>query len=119
VELNITEEFIQRFAGNTSSLSNGRDLAKKGKFSSLNKSAEGDLLYGSCQGSSVYNCSVDFLDPDKPVPRCSCPSRQIPCKHAVGLLYCALQGKTFAVGAVPEDIESKRAKAVQRAVKKE
>lgn len=61
-----------------------------------------------------YECSVDFIVPDNPVFRCSCPSRQFPCKHALGLLYAKAEGQTFSPAPVPEDIASKREKAEKR-----
>jgi uncharacterized Zn finger protein len=115
----ITEDFIIHFTGNSSTVANGRSLAK-GSFVSLFETADGTLLFGSCKGSGKepYRCSVDFSDAEKPVPRCSCPSRQIPCKHVAGLLFCKLQGKPFAIEAIPEDIAGKRTKAKQKDEKK-
>lgn len=57
---------------------------------------------------------MDFIAPDSPVFRCSCPSRQFPCKHALGLLYAYTEGQTFTPAPVPEDIASKREKAEKR-----
>ncbi|MDR1900973.1 MAG: hypothetical protein LBQ88_01640 [Treponema sp.] len=118
--MNITEDFIAQFTGNPSAVTNGRQLASKGSFVSLNINREGDLLFGNCAGSgkTPYACSVDFSDAVKPIPRCSCPSRQIPCKHTVGLLFCKLQGKKFTEADVPEDIAGKRNKIQQREEKK-
>ncbi|MDR2485504.1 MAG: SWIM zinc finger domain-containing protein [Treponema sp.] len=118
--MHITEDFIIHFAGNPSAVSNGRSLASKGGFLALNAAPDETLLFGTCKGSgsSPYQCSVDFADPEKPIPRCSCPSRQIPCKHAVGLLFCKVQGKAFTTQEIPEDIKTKRAKAKQREDKK-
>ncbi|MBM4077851.1 MAG: SWIM zinc finger family protein, partial [Planctomycetes bacterium] len=69
-------------------------------------------------GKEPYRCSADFIQPEKPVFRCSCPSRQFPCKHSIGLMYAFVQGKTFTVAEVPEDIASKREKVEVRAEKK-
>jgi hypothetical protein len=108
----ITEDFIIYFAGNPSTVANGRALANKGSFSALSETEDGALLFGACSGSGKipYQCSVDFVDPEKPTPRCTCPSRQIPCKHTIGLLFCKLQGKLFAIKEIPADIATKRAK---------
>lgn len=118
--MQITEDFIIQFTGNPSAAANGRSLASKGSFLTLSISEDETLLFGTCKGSGAnpYQCSVDFADPEKPVPRCTCPSRQIPCKHAVGLLYAKVQGKVFTPQAIPEDIIGKRAKAKQREEKK-
>ncbi|MFL6145648.1 MAG: SWIM zinc finger family protein [Labedaea sp.] len=42
-------------------------------------------VWGSCQGSGTapYQAVVDLAGP---AYRCSCPSRKVPCKHALGLL---------------------------------
>ncbi|MDR0248535.1 MAG: SWIM zinc finger family protein [Oscillospiraceae bacterium] len=50
-------------------------------------SRDGNLLFAECRGSDTkeYAVSADFLPPS-PVYRCSCPSRQSPCKHAVALM---------------------------------
>ena len=119
--MNITEDFIIHFTGNSSTVSNGKDLVKKGSFQTLHVSEDETLIFGTCKGSGSkpYECSVDFIDSEKPVPRCSCPSRQIPCKHIAGLLYCKVQGKAFTTEAIPEDISAKRAKAKDREEKKE
>ena len=51
--------------------------------------------------------------------RCTCPSRQFPCKHSLALLYEMMAGKPFAVCAIPEDILQKRAKKAAKAAKGE
>ncbi|MDR3303142.1 MAG: SWIM zinc finger domain-containing protein [Treponema sp.] len=113
MSITISEEFISHFTGNPSAIANGRTLANKGKFTKLSVSEDEQLLFGACQGSGkeAYRCSVDFIDAEKPIPRCTCPSRQIPCKHVVGLLYSYLAGKAFSTAPVPEDIAAKREKA--------
>jgi SWIM zinc finger len=118
--ITIDESFVDASAPNASAIKNGRGLVLKGKFTHLHKSSEGDLLFGSCKGSGKkpYACSSDFMQADKPVHRCSCPSRQFPCKHCLGLMYAYVQGKTFSEAPVPEDIADKRGKAVVRASKK-
>ena len=78
------------------------------------------LLFGYCQGSgkTPYLCSADFAAPDKPVYRCTCPSRQFPCKHSLGLMYAFAQGKGFTAATVPEELAAKREKAAARVEKK-
>jgi hypothetical protein len=113
--MNITEDFINIFAGNPKTVSNGRALASKGSFT-LNETEDGALIFGTCKGSgkSSYNCSVDFSDSSSPIARCTCPSRQIPCKHAVALLFHKLNGDMFTIGDIPEDIAVKREKKAKR-----
>jgi len=114
--LQLTESYIDSLAPNAAAAKNGRGLVQKSKFIKLNVSEEEDLLFGECLGSgkSNYVCSVDFIAPDNPVARCSCPSRQFPCKHALGLMYAYADGLSFEKGTVPEDIASKREKAEKR-----
>ncbi len=78
------------------------------------------MLFGQCQGSgkTPYLCSADFAVPDKPVYRCTCPSRQFPCKHSLGLLYALVEGKKFTSAEVPEELAAKREKAAARVEKK-
>lgn len=119
--MKITEDFIIQFTGNASAVSNGRKLAAKKSYVNLYQSQDQTLLFGSCAGSgkNPYQCSVDFSDAEKPIPRCSCPSRQIPCKHVVGLLFCHLNGETFTPHEIPEDVLSKREKIQKRKEKSE
>jgi len=113
-------DFVRSFAGNSSALINGEALVKKGQFIQISQSVDGTLLFGQCQGSgkNPYHCSVDFFDPARPVARCSCPSRQFPCKHCVGLLLAALNSPV-QIADIPEEILSKRQKIKARSEKKE
>lgn len=118
--IEITETWIDSLAPNSAAIKNGRDLNKKGKFTGLHRSEDGQVLFGECQGSgkTPYMPSADFVTPDKPVMRCSCPSRQFPCKHVLGLLYAYAEGKPFTAAQIPEDLAAKREKAEKREEKK-
>ena len=52
--------------------------------------------------------SIDFAVPQRPVYRCTCPSRQFPCKHVLSLLYALVERKTFTSADVPEELAAKR-----------
>ena len=83
--------------------------------------SEDDTFYmGECKGSgkSNYVVSADFVEEDKPVFRCSCPSRQFPCKHSLGLMFEMAAGKDFAIGEIPKDILEKREKKQAKEAKK-
>lgn len=112
----ITQELIDLSAPNATASANGKKISQKGGFIRLCKSADDTLLFGECSGSGKknYATSADFINPDHPVFRCSCPSRQFPCKHALGLMYDYLAGKTFTIEEVPEDIQQKREKQEKR-----
>ena len=118
--MNITAKEVELLAPNADAAKHGLELSKT-KLSNLCKSADGTLIFGECAGSgkSPYYCSADYLNENAPVFRCSCPSRQIPCKHVLGLLYACSAGKDFKVTDIPENIISKRAKIEQRQEKKE
>ncbi|WP_409292683.1 SWIM zinc finger family protein [Peribacillus sp. SCS-37] len=115
----LTESYIDSLAPNASAVKNGWGLVKKNQFLALHRSEDGSLLFGECSGSGkgTYRTSVDFAG-ESPVPRCSCPSRQFPCKHALGLMYSFVSGAGFTAAPVPEDILEKRDKALQIQEKK-
>lgn len=119
--MELTEQFILLQAPNPAAAENGRKLSQKGGFSAHKRTEDGTLYWAECAGSgkSPYRVSVDWTNPDAPVCRCSCPSRQFPCKHALGLMFERLSGKSFEVSEIPEDIAEKRAKQAARAAKKE
>lgn len=112
----VTATYVDSLAPNAAAIKNGQGLVRKKSFTELHQSENGDLLFGKCAGSgkTPYECSVDFIVPDSPVFRCSCPSRQFPCKHGLGLLYAYTDGMTFTPAPVPEDIAAKREKAEKR-----
>ncbi len=107
----ITEQQILAMAPNATAAANGRKISQKGGFVRLLKSSDDTFYLGECTGSgkSNYITSADFQD-GTPVCRCSCPSRQFPCKHGLGLLYEILAQKPFGECEIPEDILKKREK---------
>jgi hypothetical protein len=116
----LTEAYVDSLALNSSAIKNGKDLVKKNSFPKLCKSEDHSLLFGECKGSGSepYRCSVDFIKEGSPVFRCSCPSRQFPCKHLLGLMYAYTAGKPFETAPIPQDILDKREKAEKREEKK-
>jgi hypothetical protein len=116
----ISEDFIAAAAPNAEAAKNGRGLVLKNKFVALHHSPDETLLFGHCQGSGQkpYLCSADFAVPEKPVYRCTCPSRQFPCKHSLGLLYAMLEGKKFSPADPPAELAGKREKAAARVEKR-
>ena len=115
----ITEQQIQAMAPNAAAVANGRKISQKGGFVRLERSSDDTFYLGECTGSgkSNYITSVDFLDPANPICRCSCPSRQFPCKHSLALLFEILGKKNFAICEIPEDIQKKREKKQARDAK--
>ncbi|MDR2847980.1 MAG: SWIM zinc finger domain-containing protein [Bacteroidales bacterium] len=119
--MDITQQQIDGMAPNAEAARNGRDLVRQGKFANLKISADKTVIWGECAGSgkNPYNTSYDFSNEGNPLGRCSCPSRQFPCKHAIGLLYAWVQqSDKFAAADIPEDILSKREKIEKKQEKK-
>src|SRR4030095_10123391 len=118
--MEINEAYADSQASNEAAIKNARGVVAKKKLVGLFRSADGTLLFGDCKGSGAenYRPSADFADPSKPVFRCTCPSRQFPCKHSLALLYAHAQGGKFVEKEVPADISEKRTKIQARAEKK-
>jgi len=119
--ITIDEGYVESAAPNADAVKNGRGLVVKGKFIALHIDADGTLLFGQCQGSGKdpYHCSSDFARPEQPTHRCSCPSRQFPCKHCIGLMFAYILKKgSFKTANVPADLLEKREKLTARVEKK-
>lgn len=116
----LTESQVDSAAPNADACKNGRGLVLKKKFLKLHVSSDGNLLFGECQGSGKdpYHCSVDYARADQPTYRCSCPSRQFPCKHCLGLMYAFALKQPFSEAEVPADLQAKREKLQDRETKK-
>lgn len=119
--LTITNELITMLAPNAAAIANAKKISQKGGFVKLYKSEDDSFMMGECSGSgkSNYLTSVDSMNPEQPVFRCSCPSRQFPCKHGLALLVEAMAGKPFEVCEIPSDIIEKRSKQEARREKQE
>ena len=114
----ITGELIRSLAPNDAAFANARKISSHGDFLSHHKTADETLIFGECRGSGKipYSTSADFSG-NSPVLRCSCPSRQFPCKHCLALLMEWASGKSFDIAEIPADIAEKREKAAKRAEK--
>ena len=115
------EKQVSALAPNAAAAANGKKISAGGGFVSRFRSADDSFYMGECKGSgkSNYKVSADFIEGDIPTFRCSCPSRQFPCKHGLALLYEITAGKEFEIFDIPEDILEKREKKEARAAKKE
>jgi len=118
--MQIDEAYADSQAPNVAAIKNARGVVLKRKLVGLFRSSDSTLIFGDCKGSGPenYRPSADFADPAKPVYRCTCPSRQFPCKHALALLYAYAQGARFLEKEMPADIVDKRAKIQQRVDRK-
>lgn len=120
--MKITEQFILMQAPNAAAAANGRKLSQSGKFQNRGTDSGEKVYWAQCAGSGKepYRTSIDFsISEETPTSRCSCPSRQFPCKHALGLMYELLSEKPFQVGEIPAELAEKKAKQAARAAKKE
>ena len=115
-----SEQQIGALAPNANALSNGRKISGGGGLVSRMRSEDDTFYMGECKGSgkSNYVVSADFIEEDKPVFRCSCPSRQFPCKHSLALMFEMAAQKDFPVGEIPKDILDKREKKQAKEAKK-
>ncbi|MEV6301490.1 SWIM zinc finger family protein [Actinoplanes sp. NPDC051861] len=67
---------VEALAPDPASLRNARGVT--GRFTESGEA--GDVVWGVCRGYQVA------ADVSGPAFKCSCPSRKVPCKHALGLL---------------------------------
>jgi uncharacterized Zn finger protein len=120
--VHLTEQSVAEMAPNDAALVAGRGLVKKGALHKLAKSEDGMLVFGLCKGSGKqpYEVSIDLATGgDRPTCRCTCPSRQFPCKHQIGLMLAFVAGGAkLPVQAPPAALLEKRAKLVEKAEKK-
>jgi hypothetical protein len=110
-------EEILVLAPDASSAQRGKALATIKKWSNLG--ATPDLVWGDCEGSGSkpYNTGIDLT---RPAFKCTCPSRQFPCKHGIALyILWATEEKAFTAVTPPEALlkwqESFKAKAETKA----
>ncbi|HEY3060750.1 MAG TPA: SWIM zinc finger family protein [Chloroflexota bacterium] len=77
-----TVEQVLGLASDGSVARAGRELASPRKWRTAGYTDQ--AVWGECQGSAAepYRTVIDLAGP---AYRCSCPSRKIPCKHALGL----------------------------------
>ncbi|HEU5202676.1 MAG TPA: DUF5691 domain-containing protein [Candidatus Limnocylindrales bacterium] len=82
--LTLTPEQVRTLAPDASAARSGEALGSPRRWTGAGRN-EG-AAWGLCQGSgsNPYQVVVDLAGP---AYKCSCPSRKIPCKHALGLLF--------------------------------
>ena len=116
----LSEQDIRPLAPNDSAFRNGKKISDSGAFTERVCSKDESYYAGKCKGSgkSLYQVSACFEEGKAPVIRCSCPSRQFPCKHGIALLFEIAAGKDFAETEIPEDIVKKQEKLKKRDEKK-
>ena len=96
--LTLTAEQIRTLAPDSSAARAGEALGDRRRWSDTGRSET--AAWGLCQGSgaSPYQTVVDLSGP---AYKCSCPSKKIPCKHSLGLLFLVADDGV-AQGAPPD-----------------
>ena len=82
--MNLSPDQVLAFAPDSASAAAARKLAPMRYWRNPGRSDA--AVWGECQGSALYHVAVDLTGP---AWKCSCPSRKIPCKHALGLMLFA------------------------------
>ncbi|WP_437206366.1 SWIM zinc finger family protein [Planctomicrobium sp. SH664] len=82
--MTLTLEQVAQLAPDEQVLTSARQLLAVRYWSSLGQNLQ--ALWGLCQGSAVYQVTVDL---QQFAYRCNCPSRKRPCRHVIGLLLLA------------------------------
>jgi Family of unknown function (DUF5691)/SWIM zinc finger len=83
---------VAALAPDAGSLAGARRIGGAGRWQAAG--AVDDVLWGRCRGSGAHPYQV-CVDLSGPAYRCSCPSRKVPCKHALGLLMLWAGGGAF------------------------
>jgi hypothetical protein len=108
-------ETVEGLAPDAASVTAARKLARPGPWSSTGYDER--ALWGLCKGSGAkpYQTQVDLSGP---AFNCSCPSRKLPCKHALALLLLRAGGNVdagTAPGWVQEWLSSRGERAARAA----
>ena len=92
---------VEQLAPDAAAIKAAQGVAKPQKWRGLGHSEQ--FLWGECQGSgsNPYQVRVDL---DDGACKCSCPSRKLPCKHALGLLML-FAGKSVPTAPMPGFVE--------------
>ena len=117
--LKLTPEQVRTLAPDASAARSGEALGSPRRWTAAGR--DDVAAWGLCQGSGSipYQVAVDIAGP---AYTCSCPSRKIPCKHALGLLF--LVADDGAPTANPPDwvqawLDSRASRAVAAATRAE
>jgi hypothetical protein len=102
---------VEQLAPDAAAIKAAQGVAKPQKWQGLGHTER--LLWGECQGSgsNPYQVRVDL---DDGACKCSCPSRKLPCKHALGLLML-FAGKSVPTAVMPGFVEEWQSGRVKRA----
>ena len=117
--LTLTAEQVRTLAPDATAARAGEALGSPKRWTAAGRSEV--AAWGLCQGSgsTPYQVAADIAGP---AYKCSCPSRKIPCKHALGLLFLVADGG--APAADPPDwvqswLDSRAGRAAAAATRSE
>jgi len=112
-----TVQHIEKLAPKESTFKAGKKLSTVSGWEYLQKSER--ALWGSIKGSGKKSYLVQ-VDTTNIAFKCTCPSRQFPCKHAIGLLLVESgDSSAFAKSNEPDYVQDWIDKRAQRAEKVE
>lgn len=82
-------EHVVAMAPDVAAAAAGRTMAVPSRWAATG--ADVEAVWGLCRGSGAepYQVAVELAEP---AYRCTCPSRKLPCKHALGLLLLWANG---------------------------
>ncbi|MCY1145346.1 DUF5691 domain-containing protein [Actinoplanes sp. Pm04-4] len=100
---------VETLAPDPPSVKAARGLSTPGSWSATGRLD--DILWGQCRG---YQVCVDLAGP---AFKCNCPSRKIPCKHALGLLLLWSESDVSAAPPAAFAREWQTARAARAAAK--
>src|SRR4051812_47356307 len=102
---------VEALAPDAASVTAARKLARPGPWSQAGFDER--ALWGLCKGSGAkpYQTMVDVSEP---AYSCSCPSRKIPCKHALALMLLRA-GEDLAAASAPGWVQEWLASREERA----
>jgi hypothetical protein len=103
---------VEQLAPDAAAVKAAAGVAQPGKWRSLGRNER--ALWGECAGSGAnpYQVRVDLEDA---AYKCSCPSRKLPCKHALGLLLMFSGGTNIPLTSPPPFVEEWLAGRAKRA----
>ena len=114
--MEISVDAVVAMAPDEASVKAARGLVSPGKWPLLR--ADEEAGWGACQGSGSKPYQVK-IERAGLVCSCSCPSRKIPCKHALALLLLLTQHPDLFTAPRPEWLEEWLDARRQRAAKQE
>jgi hypothetical protein len=98
----LTREKVEQLAPDQASLSAALKLMKPASWPLLARSGDGSLIWAECQGSGATPYRI-IVSPADVGYKCTCPSRKLPCKHVLAVMWIACESpQRFEQGPPPD-----------------